>query len=64
MTDKQRTYINILLDRMDMKNPEQRKRFMLDKARKHGFTDINKIPDWTTGFIIESLEYVVNGETK
>lgn len=64
MTEKQRIYLNQLLDKLDMKNPEQRKRFVLQKASKYHFTEINQIPDYTSGLIIESLEYVVNGGKK
>jgi len=62
MTNKQREYLNILLDQIDMKNSEQRKRFVLQKASKFHFFEIEQIPAFTAGQIIESLEYVVKGK--
>lgn len=64
MTDKQRIYLNQLLDQLDMKNQEQRKRFVLQRASIYHFNQIDDIPNFTAGQIIQSLEYVVNGDKK
>lgn len=64
MTDKQRIYLNQLLDCLDMKNQEQRKRFVLQRASIYHFREIDDIPSFTAGQIIQSLEYVVNGDKK